>query len=695
MLTGGGSLLSLADAQNIYTSTDSGATWVEQEGLGHYSGVATFSADGTKIATAAYSGNIYTSLDSGATWTEQTGSGARFWKTLSMSADGTKLIATVDGNHGSAFLYTSVDSGVTWVEQVAVGGRQWTSANFSADGTKIIATATTGDYTPGPDYIYTSSDAGTTWTRQSGVPAYGKMTTSFDGSKVVLGSNTSAKVYISTDFTATWTELVVPGSSALGGIDASSDGSTLIIATGGQLVLSEDSGATWVEQSGTEDHSWTSVAVSADGEKFAAADGDRYIYTATAPVAAPVPVIIIPAANVTYGSRNSPTVEWSVDWEVSETCEYSYDGVSYDEVDCSEGGTDIPAPQSRGAQTLYVRGTNALGATIVSVNFTYNGSLWIQQTNSGSRSWRAIAGSNNGRTLVVAGDGAPPFTSTDSGYTWIERAMPEPFGEPGGNNWVALATSGNGTKMVGLLGNGDGSDGIGSLYRANLYTSTDSGATWVEQTNSANFAWRAVDISNDGMDLVAIGYGDDGLDNYGGHILTSSDGGETWIVQQGAGMHRWASVTMSANGEKIVAVAKEQDPDTFETLPGYIYTSTDGGVTWTERTGAGERFWTDVTSSQNGVRVAAVDGNNGYVYTSNDSGVTWTQRTGAGARPWTAIDASANGQRLVAVGTDTYVYISDDSGATWVEQVGSGARDWKDVFISGNGEEIAVADGSN
>ena len=40
-------------------------------------------------------------------------------------------------------------------------------------------------------------------------------------------------------------------------------------------------------------------------------------------------------------------------------------------------------------------------------------------------------------------------------------------------------------------------------------------------------------------------------------------------------------------------------------MVGYIYTSSDYGVTWTEQTAAGSRGWSGVTSSSDGARLAA------------------------------------------------------------------------------------------
>jgi hypothetical protein len=137
---------------------------------------------------------------------------------------------------------------------------------------------------------------------------------------------------------------------------------------------------------------------------------------------------------------------------------------------------------------------------------------------------------------------------------------------------------------------------------------------------------------------------------------------------------------MSADGSKLAAADSG----------GYIYTSTDSGVTWTERTSAGARNWQNVVSSAGGTKLAATD-SGGYIYTSADSGVTWTEQTSAGSRSWYGLASSANGMRLLAADGDGYLYISNDSGVTWTEQTSAGSRFWSGVALSSDGSKAIVA----
>jgi len=74
---------------------------------------------------------------------------------------------------------------------------------------------------------------------------------------------------------------------------------------------------------------------------------------------------------------------------------------------------------------------------------------------------------------------------------------------------------------------------------------------------------------------------------------------------------------MSDNGQRLAAVVYPGAD-----VAGHIYTSTDSGATWTERTAAGNKQWYSIAMSDNGQRLAAVV-YGGHLYTSTDSGATW------------------------------------------------------------------------
>jgi photosystem II stability/assembly factor-like uncharacterized protein len=112
----GTKLVAVVDGGNIYTSSDSGDTWVALASQKYWRGVAS-SADGTKLVAIQNWGNIRTSSDNGETWTDQGNilvsedqdpsiMAERYWNAVACSADGTKLFAVLYGGH----LYTATTS---------------------------------------------------------------------------------------------------------------------------------------------------------------------------------------------------------------------------------------------------------------------------------------------------------------------------------------------------------------------------------------------------------------------------------------------------------------------------------------------------------------------------------------------------------------------------------------------------------
>ncbi|HUW87386.1 MAG TPA: hypothetical protein VMW30_03295 [Candidatus Paceibacterota bacterium] len=241
-------------------------------------------------------------------------------------------------------------------------------------------------------------------------------------------------------------------------------------------------------------------------------------------------------------------------------------------------------------------------------------------------SCQSIASSSDGSKLVTADNsgatGGHIFTSTNYGATWTPRES--------ARNWIALASSSNGAKLVAAV-----QEGL-------IYTSTDSGATWTPRDSVRR--WSGLASSSDGSKLVAT--------VEGGWIYTSTDSGATWTARDS--VRNWTSVTSSSDGTKLVATARADQ----------IFTSSNSGVSWTPRDSV--RLWRAVASSSDGSKLAAVVyGNPGNIYTSADSGATWTVRATDLNKYWQGIAMSGDGSKLVASSYTGALYTSQDSGATW------------------------------
>ena len=187
-------------------------------------------------------------------------------------------------------------------------------------------------------------------------------------------------------------------------------------------------------------------------------------------------------------------------------------------------------------------------------------------------------------------------------------------------------------------------------------------AKWVRKIIAGNKNWISIAMSEDGKKLAAV--------VNGGHLYTSTDSGDSWTNRSTAtgsgiaGNKTWYSIAMSEDGKKLAAVVNG----------GHLYTSSNSGATWTDRgdTGAiaGNKYWYSIAMSDDGKKLAAVAWG-GHIYTSSNSGETWRDRsTGAivGNRNWYSIAMSEDGQKLAAVANPGHIYTATNLGADWTDR---------------------------
>jgi hypothetical protein len=291
------------------------------------------------------------------------------------------------------------------------------------------------------------------------------------------------------------------------------------------------------------------------------------------------------------------------------------------------------------------------------------------QTSGPSAFWSAIASSADGTKLVATTYGGAIYTATNyytssnSSIVWMTRATSQ--------NWSSVASSADGTRLVATVGNSTSATGP-------IYTSPDSGVTWVSQSSgSGTRQWVSVASSADGSKLVAA--------VYNGFLYTSVNYGTNWTAR--ASSQFWTAVASSADGSKLVAAV----------TGGNIYTSTNFGTNWTAQTGSSSLTWSALASSSDGTRlIAATSGSGGQVFTSANSGVTWTPQTVSSTAnaSWSSVASSADGSQLAAVYNATSpgnIFTSSDSGVTWSESTGAPTADWAGVAMSADGSQIVAA----
>jgi hypothetical protein len=708
----GTKLAAVVQSGRIYTSTDSGATWIEVPSTAPMNTnrnwrSITSSADGTKLAAVVQNGRIYTSSDSGATWSEVPSTAPmntnRSWQSITSSSDGTKLAAVVNGGR----IYTSADSGATWAEVTSSPmnvNRNWWSITSSSDGTKLAAVVYGGR-------IYTSTDSGATWTE---VPSTAPMntnrnwisiTSSSDGTKlaaVVYGG----RIYTSTDSGATWTE--VPSTAPMNtnrnwySITSSADGTKLAaVVQSGRIYTSTDSGATWTEVPSTApmntNRSWQSITSSADGTKLAALVYGGQIYTSSTP---------FPEFSVSIVAPTSDSTTWSpfILWSIAETCEYSFDNwTSNFTADCSLSGSDIPNP-GFGEHVLSVRGYDQAGnisesetsfgiylpititSPIVNENVTtWNPVINWDPDNSGNiincyYSYNNFTSSSTANCSLTGSDILPPSSvgevtlslqNINSNNNIGNKEVTFTYsslwvGRDSIRTWNTIDSSADGTKLVAGTANG---------Y---VYTSNDSGATWTEHTSIGSRLWMGVAISDDGTH-IAVG-------SYNKFFYISNDSGATWIYKSFPTLiDSVHSITMSSSGQKIAAAGRYGD--------GKVWVSTDYGATWnsygTVSTGPGRRgirYSGDGSTLVTGISA-------GNIEISRDDGVTWETKTAPGSRYWNAFGVSYDGSVILA--SNQYggsVWSSVDGGTNWVNHFSISDIAPNGLAVSDNGLVMVIAD---
>ncbi len=737
------------------------------------------SSDGTKLVAAVFGGDIYTSTDSGATWTDRTGAGLRNWYSVSSSSDGTILMAANDDGWWASYIYTSEDSGATWTQQTGTGANHfWRATAISADGSKMVAVANN-------DNIYISNNTGSTWIKtDSSLITWTSVTMSSDGTKLaaVAGApyqygNPSYYVYTSIDGGTTWLEQTgSTKTSSRFSIASSADGTKLatadygIYSSGDYINKSNDSGTTWSTQTTAGQRLWKSIATSADGSKLAAVAYGGYIYTYTPTLTSTITTDVnssltqtstILNGTITNIGEENPSIRG---FEYGLTTGYGTTTVDNGSFGVGSFSKDIT---SLSCGTLYhfrAYATNSGGKAIggdqtfttnpctyplLSTNSassisltgaTLNGNISnIGQDNSTVRGFQYgltisygttttengsfatgaftsdIVGLNCGNTYHFRsyatnsigtgyGDDLTFAASNCSSAGWVQRTS------AGINPWMSVTTSADGTKLAATSnnnGNGyiytstdsgvtwtqrtgagfkfwtsiassaDGTKLAAAVYNDYIYTSTDSGATWTQQTAPGIKNWMKIISSADGMILGAWNTSD-------GRFSTSINGGVAWTIQYGASsVGIGANVTMTPTGDKMAG--------SYDGNISYISTSSNSGVTWTKQLNSDERSWSGITISSNGTKIAVTSGgmsNLGYIFTSTDSGVTWTQRTSAGNLKWMDIASSSDGNTLIATTFNGYMYLSRDSGNTWIEQTSTGIKYWKDIYSSSDGSKF-------
>ncbi len=271
-----------------------------------------------------------------------------------------------------------------------------------------------------------------------------------------------------------------------------------------------------------------------------------------------------------------------------------------------------------------------LGGLIAFATAAFSAQQWTQSTNALNLVWWAVASSADGTKLVAAVYNGGIYTSTNSGLTWVSNNVPARI-------WFSVASSADGTRLVAVI-NTTASNGSGGIY-----TSADGGVTWTLSSAPANLqAWSSVASSADGTKLVAAGA------HFSSHqVYTSTDMGASWAPTT-APDSWWSRIThaVASSADRFRNWRRWRGTPTLRLPPWTL------AQNWTAdgpfRATAGMRWPPPLTGTKL-VAAAQGSGTTGQLYTSTNSGAMWnSNNVDSRLSVLRSVASSSDGSRLVA-----------------------------------------------
>jgi len=594
----------------VYCSIDYGNSWKEQvNGVSSLSWkcVATASnSSGSFLVGCAQNDYIYISpYFQGFQW-KSANTINSWWHSLASDSTGKNLIAGIiyDDGNGTGGVSISQDYGLTWSNpQSLFSGYDIPNVASNGDGSKL------GVIVAGNTYIITYS-----------VPTPTNAVSYIDNLQTLETSDTANCSQISFDKTGNYAAISSYYINNAPGTNDPTHSGRLYLG----FNLTSDNTYTWKRQtiepppSTTSLYSWVAIKFSGDGKKIFACSESPYDFNANG--------IWVGNYNQSDNTANFSKI-YTNDNLTSEiyfkgiTCSYdgSYvagfsigkknttDNTYYSKVWISkDSGLNFQNPSSLpttvtaenyGFQGITMDKTGqklatvyydvAVGTARVFTSFDY-GVNWITQEKdlpTTYNGWKSIASNENMDKLILCAF-APPygasvgiFTAFLSETSWT----PQLNAVPTRNYFTKLASSSSGQYLAAAAANQTSDDPNTNNNYGGIWISTDAGTTWIK-SNAGNFRWDAIASDNTGQYLVA------GV--YGGQIYTSSNYGLSWTIQSSScGLPEsanWDAISFSCNSDptstsQYVYAQNYYVPDVSD---GYVYYSTDRGISWIRSNGA-------------------------------------------------------------------------------------------------------------
>lgn len=673
--TNGNYVVSLVENGYLYLSTNSGNDWVKPNNqnvnvIPRNWRSSYISDDGSKISAAVFGGNIWQSFDYGATWNEKNiNNVSQNWSFIFGYNNGENQIAGVyngniykyeydnnawseisssqpDGLNGTlsnkkwidgcsdtngnniyimiedSKIYKSTNKYNFTISDTSLTANNWTS--ISTGGNYVIATNKSNIYTSinyGNTFSLNTSINGThNWTAcdisSNGIYQYFAEDNGYIWSSNNFGSTINIIKGVNLNKTANYTSITCTnnGSKLYGTIYNNNDY---------QLLNSTNYGNDLTYKLTNGLRKWNNIVISNVGNIMYASEYDGLLYKST-------------SQGAIWNNLNGSVSKWT-------------------SISTNNNGTVLLASAMNGNIFQYrddtmniISGTNNKEWKSVSLSSTLdNGNILFSAVSSGTgdnslyyfnssnktllvenpnKKWSDISCSNIGANVFASVYGEKIYKSEDFGSQFnVINTSPT-------TNWQSIGLSKNSNKFIGVS------------YANLIYSSNDLGITYTSYIS--NNTWKSVDISADGLSQYIV--------NTSGDFYRYSSGAyvKTAVIDR----REWKTCDISYDGSNIVAMIDN------ESLEDQIYTSSNYTFTFLPKFTDKNRKWTSVASNSTSSLLIACE-EYGYVYTSKDLGLSWTQRHFISE--WIKVDINLNNNYMYAVEKNGFIWRSIDNGINW------------------------------
>lgn len=264
----------------------------------------------------------------------------------------------------------------------------------------------------------------------------------------------------------------------------------------------------------------------------------------------------------------------------------------------------------------------------------------------------------NGDAVSSPAVSANVLVTSDGAGTWAVTST-DPFDGGEDISSVIVVPMGTDVRFIVARGTTDGSNPM------EVALSDDTGATWVNvDVGSTNGEYAPYGNSLFAIDKNNIWIGGDS-----GNIYKSTNGGVTWTIESTPTVQPIYSIDFATSLRGVAGGANNA-----------LLKTIDGGSTWSALTAPVARASDTINAVvQYDASTIFIGYSTGYVYISTDSGVTWTQQTFSGSGV-----ASSSVNDLFFVGSVGFMVYENAANLSSVFRTLDGGANWEEFSTPTN-----------